>query len=83
MRRESDIGTANPNIGDYRRYIDDTPVFRQFFCPGCGALIENEVARADDPVLRDIELLSPPRTRGPSGVRAKTLDSRFRGNDDK
>jgi len=25
-------------------------------CPGCGALIENEIARADDPVLRDIEL---------------------------
>jgi len=31
-------------------------VFRQFFCPGCGALVENEVARAEDPVLRDIEL---------------------------
>ena len=76
VRRESDIRTANPNIGDYRRYIDDRPVFRQFFCPGCGALIENEVARADDPVLRDIELLSSPRTRGPSRVRAKTLDSR-------
>src|SRR5213078_3311154 len=56
VRRESDIGTANPNIGDYRRYIDDAPVFRQFFCPGCGALVENEVARAEDPVLRDIEL---------------------------
>ena len=56
VRRESDISAANPNIGDYRRYIDDRPVFRQFFCPGCGALIENEVARADDPVLRDIEL---------------------------
>jgi N-methylhydantoinase B len=56
VRREYDISTANPNIGDYRRYIDDRPVFRQFFCPGCGALIENEVARATDPVLRDIEL---------------------------
>jgi N-methylhydantoinase B len=56
VRRESDISTANPNIGDYRRYIDARPVFRQFFCPGCGALIENEVARASDPVLRDIEL---------------------------
>jgi len=31
-------------------------VFRQFFCPGCGALVENEVARVEDPVLRDIEL---------------------------
>ena len=56
VKRESDIVTANPNIGDYRRYIDDRPVFRQFFCPGCGALIENEIARADDAVLHDIEL---------------------------
>jgi N-methylhydantoinase B len=56
VRRDADIGAANPNIGDYRRYIDDRPVFRQFFCPGCGTLIENEVAREDDPVLQDIEL---------------------------
>jgi N-methylhydantoinase B len=56
VRRESDISAANPNIGDYKRYIDDRPVFRQFFCPGCGALVENEIARADDEVLRDIEL---------------------------
>jgi N-methylhydantoinase B len=53
---EHDIKVANPNIGDWRRYIDDRPLFRQFFCPGCGALIENEVARESDPVLRDIEL---------------------------
>jgi acetone carboxylase gamma subunit len=56
VRLESDVSESNPNIGDYRRYIDDRPVFRQFFCPGCGALVENEVARAADPVLRDIEL---------------------------
>jgi N-methylhydantoinase B len=56
VRRESDISAANPNIGDWRRYIDDRPVFRQFFCPGCGALVENEISRADDPLLRDIEL---------------------------
>jgi N-methylhydantoinase B len=53
---EHDIGTANANIGDWRRYIDDRPVFRQFFCPGCGGLIENEIARESDEVLRDIEL---------------------------
>jgi acetone carboxylase gamma subunit len=51
-----DISAANPNIGDWRRYIDDRPVFRQFYCPGCGGLIENEVARENDEVLRDIEL---------------------------
>jgi N-methylhydantoinase B len=56
VRRDADISAANPNIGDYRRYIVDRPVFRQFFCPGCGALIENEIARAADEVLRDIEL---------------------------
>jgi N-methylhydantoinase B len=56
VRRDSDIRSSNPNIGDYRRYIDDRPVFRQFFCPGCGALVENEIARADDEVLRDCEL---------------------------
>jgi N-methylhydantoinase B len=59
VRRDADITTANPNIGDYRRYIDDRPVFRQFFCPGCGALIENEVAREKDPILHDIELHFP------------------------
>src|SRR5262249_49450518 len=56
VRRDADIGAANPNIGDWRRYIDERPVFRQFFCPGCGALIENEVARESDPILHDIEL---------------------------
>jgi len=55
---EREIKVANPNIGDWKRYIDERPVFRQFFCPGCGALVENEVARADDPVLKDIELHS-------------------------
>jgi len=59
VRREADISAANPNIGDWRRYIDDRPVFRQFFCPGCGALVENEIARADDEVLRDIEIDLP------------------------
>lgn len=45
---------ANPNVGDYRRYIDDRPMFRNFFYPSCGALIENDIAFADEPVLRDI-----------------------------
>jgi len=56
VRQDNDIRHCNPNVGDYRRYIDERPVFRQFFCPGCGALLENEIAREGDPVLRDIEL---------------------------
>ena len=50
------ITAANPHVGDYRRYIDDEPLFRQYFCPTCGSLIENEVARVGDDSLRDIEL---------------------------
>lgn len=30
--------------------------FRQFYCPSCAVLVEHEIARADDPILQDIEL---------------------------
>jgi N-methylhydantoinase B len=50
------ITAANPHVGDYKRYIDDEPIFRQYFCPSCGRLVENEVARAGEPALQDIEL---------------------------
>jgi Acetone carboxylase gamma subunit len=43
-------------IGDPQRFIDDAVEFRQFCCPACGGLIENEVCRAQDPVLHDMEL---------------------------
>jgi N-methylhydantoinase B len=50
------IQAASPLIGDPSRFIDDDVEFRQFCCPACGGLVENEVSRAQDPVLRDIEL---------------------------
>jgi N-methylhydantoinase B len=56
VQHEAEIAAANPNIGDWKRYIDERPVFRQFHCPGCGALLENEIAREGDALLRDIEL---------------------------
>lgn len=30
--------------------------FRRFYCPSCAVLIEHEIARAEDPILWDIEL---------------------------
>ena len=57
-RHDAPIESANAIIGDPARFIDARPVFRQFFCPGCGRLIENEVALEGDPLLRDIELRS-------------------------
>jgi hypothetical protein len=55
-RDDRPIQTSNPIVGDPARYIDDLPQFRQFYCPECGALIENEVAIASEPLLRDVEL---------------------------
>jgi acetone carboxylase gamma subunit len=54
-----DVRASNPNIGEWQRYLDESPQFRKYYCPGCGALIENEIAMASDAVLRDIELRLP------------------------
>ena len=58
-RSDRAIQASNPIVGDPKRFIDPTPQFRQFSCPGCGTLIENEIAVAEDPVLRDVELTRP------------------------
>ncbi len=55
-RLDAPIASSNPNIGDWKRYVDDEPNFRQFFCPGCGHLIENEIALKRDPLLEDIQI---------------------------
>jgi len=47
---------ASPAIGDPARYVDEDYVLRQFYCPGCGSLIENEVTRRGEPPLWDVEL---------------------------
>jgi N-methylhydantoinase B len=58
VRNDLPIEASNPIAGDPKRFIDPLPQFRQFCCPGCGLAIENEIAVADDPVLRDVEILS-------------------------
>ncbi|HUK11036.1 MAG TPA: hydantoinase B/oxoprolinase family protein [Stellaceae bacterium] len=57
LREIHPVSDATPLAGDPARFINETPEFRQFFCPGCGALIENEIAVSTDPVLRDIEIV--------------------------
>jgi N-methylhydantoinase B len=56
VRNDLPITASNPIVGEPRRFIDPLPQFRQFCCPGCGLAIENEIAIAEDPPLRDIEL---------------------------
>ena len=54
IQDSSPFNVANPLIGDPALYIDDAVEFRQFYCPGCGTLIDNEVAVTRDEVLADI-----------------------------
>ena len=56
IRLNEPVSKSNPNIGDPSRFIDDTPEFRQFVCPGCGTLIENEISMAGEAVLMDVHI---------------------------
>jgi N-methylhydantoinase B len=56
LREDRPVSHATPLVGNPHRYIDAIPEFRQFCCPGCGTLIENEIAISTDPVLHDIEV---------------------------
>ena len=46
-----ELTEAGPLVNDPAEYVDDELEFRQYYCPGCGTLLENEVILADlDPV---------------------------------
>jgi N-methylhydantoinase B len=60
-RSDRAIEASNPLVGEPKRFIDPLPQFRQFCCPSCGGLIENEIAIAEDPVLMDVELRLGPK----------------------
>jgi N-methylhydantoinase B len=53
---EAGLAEANPHIGDPFRYVDEAMVFRRYYCPGCGVLLDSEVARAQDAPLHDVEI---------------------------
>jgi N-methylhydantoinase B len=53
-----DLAEANRYVGDPGRFVDEEMVFRRFYCPGCGVLLDTEVARRRDAPLQDIEIAS-------------------------
>ena len=55
------IQEANPLIVDPQTFIDDEVVFREYFCPGCATLLENEVILASSPPVWDKQI-SPPQS---------------------
>ncbi|MGH1420037.1 MAG: acetone carboxylase subunit gamma [Hyphomicrobiaceae bacterium] len=55
VSEEVPVVRATPTAGDPKRFVDADPVFRQFVCPSCGTLIENEVTIAGSAPLSDLE----------------------------
>ncbi len=59
LREDLPITAASPRIADPAVYIDNRVSFRHFYCPGCGTLLDTEVAADDVPPLHDIEIRIP------------------------
>jgi N-methylhydantoinase B len=55
-RWDRPIQAANPLIVDPTTFIDDEVVFRQYICPGCATLLENEVILATSEPVWDKQL---------------------------
>ncbi len=36
--------------------LDDPIAYRQYLCPNCGVLFDNELAKAEDPPVWDVQL---------------------------
>jgi len=53
---QSPISCANPHIQPAYLRVDATLVLRRYHCPGCGLLLDSDVALAEDAPLWDIEL---------------------------
>jgi N-methylhydantoinase B len=53
-----DIGSATliPTVADPSVFLDEQIEFRRFCCPGCQTLMAIEIARADEPVLSEMQL---------------------------
>ncbi len=56
LRIDTRVEDASTQNKDPARYIDDQVSLRQYACPGCGSLLDLEVAIVSDPPLRDIRL---------------------------
>ena len=56
VQRRLPLSAGGSLMNDPALYVDANIELRQFVCPGCGTLLETEVACESDATLRDIEL---------------------------
>jgi N-methylhydantoinase B len=52
--RDLPLAEGNPTLRDPSIYTDSTVAFRQFVCPGCGTMLETELAIDGAPPQWDI-----------------------------
>lgn len=55
LMHEGPIQEAGPHVNPHHLHGDKF-VFRQFYCPGCLALINSEVALKGEPIIWDVEM---------------------------
>jgi N-methylhydantoinase B len=56
IRRETDLKEVGISPIDPELFIDDTLVFREYFCPECGLRFQADFCKKDDPDIWDIQL---------------------------
>ena len=49
---------AGALVNDPAVYVDDEMEVRQFYCPGCATLLENEVIKSDHEPVHDKQVFS-------------------------
>ncbi len=58
VRRVTDVSDVGLTPIDPKLFIDDEIEYREYFCPGCGLLLQSNFCRPEDPDFRDICLAS-------------------------
>jgi N-methylhydantoinase B len=53
---ECEMSAIAPGFRDPAQFVDDHMVWREFYCPSCGVMIENEIAREGEDLLDDARL---------------------------
>jgi N-methylhydantoinase B len=53
---EGELAQIAPGFRDPAQFVDDHMVWREFYCPSCGVMIENEIAREGEELLDDAHL---------------------------
>ncbi|MGE0066583.1 MAG: hydantoinase B/oxoprolinase family protein [Solirubrobacterales bacterium] len=55
---EGEVAEIGPAFRDPADSVDDHVVWREFYCPGCGVMFENELAREGEELLADARLVA-------------------------